>query len=85
MILGDASQEIKEKTAPELRWQERQAAPGPGSGNGSSLTAGLLGSRRAFHTNEQSNDNFCHSERSEESLSRSRRDSSLRYAPFRMT
>ena len=28
MILGDAGQEIKEKTAPGLKWQSRQAAPG---------------------------------------------------------
>jgi len=35
--------------------------------------------------NDQSKDYFCHSERREESLLLSHRDSSLRYAPFRMT
>jgi Zn-finger nucleic acid-binding protein len=36
-------------------------------------------------TNEHSKDIFCHSERREESLFLSGRDSSLRCAPFRMT
>ena len=39
----------------------------------------------SFYTKEQSNDYYCHSESSEESLFLSRRDSSLCCAPFRMT
>jgi hypothetical protein len=49
------------------------------------LYPGLASSAGAAQTKNQSKNIICHSERSEESLFLSRRDSSLRCAPFRMT
>ena len=45
----------------------------------------LVGRSRRGYTNKQPKDYFCHSERRAESLLLRHRDSSLRYAPFRMT